>query len=107
MRTVFETSQGLRLTRRRLLAMLTSASIAIAMPMASANETITVYTALEKEQLAPYAAAFQKAHPDVTIAWLRDSPGVILARLLAEKDNPRADVVWGVPRFWTYKNCSS
>jgi iron(III) transport system substrate-binding protein len=32
----------------------------------------------------------------VEIAWVRDSTGVITARLLAEKDNPRADVIWGL-----------
>lgn len=100
MSKVFRASLGSGLTRRCLLAVLTCGAIAIGAPTASAQsakQTITVYTALEKEQLAPYKAAFEQAHPDVEIAWLRDSPGVILARLLAEKDNPRADVVWGVP----------
>jgi iron(III) transport system substrate-binding protein len=63
----------------------------------SKKQTVTVYTSLEKEQLGPYKAAFEKDNPNVEISWLRDSPGVILARLLAEKDNPRADVLWGVP----------
>ncbi len=65
--------------------------------LAQGKQTITVYTTLEKEQLGPYKAAFEKDNPNVEIAWLRDSPGVVLARLLAEKDNPRADVLWGVP----------
>ena len=34
--------------------------------------------------------------PDVEIVWVRDSTGVITARFLAEKDNPRADVVLGL-----------
>ena len=87
--------------RRKVLGLLASAVVAGLAPCAalaqSGKETITVYTALEKEQLVPYKAAFEKAHPNVEIAWLRDSPGIVLARLLAEKDNPRADVVWGVP----------
>src|SRR5262249_5860042 len=93
-------SERCRVDRRLLLGVLAgfvlagTASVAVAQ---TAKETITVYTALEKEQLAPYKAAFEKAHPDVEISWLRDSPGIILARLLAEKDNPRADAVWGVP----------
>ena len=57
---------------------------------------VTVYTALENDQLAPYKAALEKDVPGVEIAWVRDSTGVITARLLAEKDNPRADVVWGL-----------
>jgi len=34
--------------------------------------------------------------PSIEIAWVRDSTGVVTARLLAERDNPRADVIWGL-----------
>lgn len=57
---------------------------------------ITVYTALENDQLAPYKEAFERAHPDVEIAWVRDSTGTITARFLAERENPRADAIWGL-----------
>ena len=57
---------------------------------------LTVYTALENDQLAVYKAALEKDVPSVEIGWVRDSTGVITAKLLAEKDNPRADVVWGL-----------
>ena len=57
---------------------------------------MTVYTALENDQLGPYKQAFETANPDVEIAWVRDSTGVMTARILAEKDNPRADVIWGL-----------
>ncbi len=63
---------------------------------AHAQSKLTVYTALETEQLAPYKTAFEKANPDVEIEWVRDSTGIITARLLAEKANPQADVVWGL-----------
>lgn len=63
---------------------------------ASAKTQLTVYTALENEQLRPYKAAFEAANPDVEIVWVRDSTGVITARLLAEKANPKADVIMGV-----------
>ena len=33
--------------------------------------------------------------PEVEVVWVRDSTGVITARFLAEKDNPRADMVLG------------
>lgn len=62
----------------------------------AAQSKLTVYTALENEQLAPYKKAFETAVPGVEIRWVRDSTGVITARLLAEKDNPQADVIWGV-----------
>ena len=43
-----------------------------------------------------YAARFNEDHPDIEIKWVRDSTGVITAKLLAEKANPQADVVWGL-----------
>ncbi len=57
---------------------------------------LTVYTAVEAEDLTRYAAAFNEDHPDITINWVRDSTGVITAKLLAERDNPQADVIWGL-----------
>ena len=58
--------------------------------------TLTVYTALETDQLKAYEAGFNKVHPNIEIKWVRDSTGVITAKLLAEKANPQADVVMGV-----------
>lgn len=57
---------------------------------------ITVYTSLEADQLPPYEASFNKAYPDIKVKWVRDSTGVITARLLAEKSSPKADVIAGV-----------
>lgn len=57
---------------------------------------ITVYTALEDDQLERYLADFRANHPDIEVNIVRDSTGIITARLLAEKENPQADVVWGV-----------
>ena len=56
---------------------------------------ITVYTALEEEEIADYVAAAQKAMPDIEINVLRLSTGKLGARLLAEAGNPQADVIWG------------
>ena len=64
--------------------------------VASAEAELTVYTAVEAEDLARYAEAFNAHHPDITINWVRDSTGIITAKLLAERDNPQADVVWGL-----------
>ena len=61
-----------------------------------ATGAITVYTALEDDQLAKYLPLFQKEHPDIKVNKVRDSTGVVIAKLLAEKDNPQADVVWGL-----------
>jgi iron(III) transport system substrate-binding protein len=59
-------------------------------------QELTVYTALEADQLKAYKAAFEKANAGITIRWVRDSTGIVTAKLLAEKSNPQADVVMGV-----------
>ena len=51
-------------------------------------ETLMVYTAVEAEDLKRYAAAFNKDHPDIKIRWVRDSTGIVTAKLLAEKKQP-------------------
>ena len=61
-----------------------------------AKTQLTVYTAVEAEDLKRYAAAFNEDHPDIEINWVRDSTGIVTAKLLAEKDNPQADVIWGL-----------
>ncbi len=64
---------------------------------ASAQKTqLLVYTALETDQLKAYQEGFNKANPDIELKWVRDSTGVITAKLLAEKANPQADAVMGV-----------
>jgi iron(III) transport system substrate-binding protein len=59
-------------------------------------EVLTVYTAIEADDLKKYAERFNQDHPDVEIEWVRDSTGIITAKLLAEKDNPQADIIWGL-----------
>ena len=56
---------------------------------------LLVYTALEDDELAVYIPAFKKAYPDIKLNIVRDSTGIVTAKLLAEKDNIQADVVWG------------
>jgi iron(III) transport system substrate-binding protein len=62
----------------------------------AAQKEIVVYTAYETEDLAPYKAVFEKDNPGQSLRWVHDANGIITARLLAEKNNPRADAVWGV-----------
>jgi iron(III) transport system substrate-binding protein len=56
---------------------------------------ILVYTALEDDEIPVYLENFKKHHPDIEVKIVRDSTGIITAKLLAEKDNPQADLVWG------------
>lgn len=57
---------------------------------------LTVYTAVEAEDLKRYADTFNEDHPDINIKWVRDSTGIVTAKLLAEKNNPQADIIWGL-----------
>lgn len=63
---------------------------------AGAQTRLQVYTALDNALLAEYRAAAESALGDVRIEFIRDSTGIITSRLLAERANPRADVVWGL-----------
>ncbi|MFQ5971169.1 MAG: putative 2-aminoethylphosphonate ABC transporter substrate-binding protein [Alphaproteobacteria bacterium] len=72
-------------------------SAGFAVGPAAADTTLTVYTAMEAEQLEPIRQAFRKEHPDIDIQWVRDSTGIITAKMLAEIDagNPQADIFLG------------
>ena len=80
--------------RRGALAALAVA--AFAGPTFAQKTKLTVYTALENDQLDPFKKAFEADNPTIEIAWVRDSTGVVAAKLMAEKDNPRADIIWGL-----------
>ena len=71
-------------------------TFAFAAGASAAKTELLVYTALETDQIKAYQEGFNKAHPDIELKWVRDSTGVITAKLLAEKANPQADVVMGV-----------
>lgn len=60
-----------------------------------AVKEINVYTALENEQIPLFLENFKKHYPDINVNITRDSTGVVITKILAEKDNPQADVVWG------------
>ena len=84
----------MRLSR---LPLVTGLLLALAAGGAAAQKTqLLVYTALETDQLKAYQEGFNKVEPNIEIKWVRDSTGVITAKLLAEKANPQADAVMGV-----------
>ena len=63
---------------------------------AQAPVRLTVYTAVEADQLGYFKAMFEADNPGIIIDWVRDSTGIITARFLAERANPRADIIWGL-----------
>ncbi len=81
----------------RLYRALSGALAALLLTVNTANAVdLTVYSAFEADILERYANTFNQDHPDININWVRDSTGIITAKLLAEKDNPRADIIWGL-----------
>ena len=80
---------------RRIVAAVVAAAAMWTVAASAQKTELLVYTALETDQIKAYEDAFYKAYPDIAIKWVRDSTGVITAKLLAEKANPQADLVVG------------
>lgn len=78
----------------RLRALACTAALIAGLSAARADD-LTVYSALAKEHFAELIAAFEAKYPDIKVNQLIDSNGPVIARLLAEKANPRADVLLG------------
>ncbi|HYP81999.1 putative 2-aminoethylphosphonate ABC transporter substrate-binding protein [Variovorax sp.] len=83
---------------RPLVSVLCASMLALVVGSAAAQQktSLLVYTALETDAMKLYKDGFEKANPDIEIRWVRDSTGIVTAKLLAEKANPQADVVAGL-----------
>jgi len=60
-----------------------------------AKDTVVIYTSLENEEVVEYIKQAKAELPDLDIQAIRLSTGELGARMLAEKNNPQADCVWG------------
>lgn len=65
---------------------------------AEARELV-LYTASNATIEKDVTAAFQAAHPDIQVKAVNMSTGPITQKIIAEKSNPQADVVWMVNDF--------
>ena len=74
-------------------------TLGLASSQASAATQLNVYTAVEPEELVKFAKAFEAKHPDIKIKWVRDSTGIMTAKLLAEGKNTKADIIWTSARM--------
>ena len=76
------------------------ASIALVLTLVLAGpvlaQTLNVYTAWPESLSQPIFKAYT-AKTGVPINFIRLSTGELVARATAEKNNPRADVIWGAP----------
>ena len=61
----------------------------------AAKDTVVIYTSLENEEVVDYLKLAKQDLPDLDIQAIRLSTGELGARMLAEKDNPQADCIWG------------
>lgn len=56
---------------------------------------ITIYTAFEDDQIDKYLQSFYEQYPNIKVNVIRESTGTLAAKVIAEKDAPVADVIWG------------
>jgi len=61
-----------------------------------AQTPLVVFSTLDLEQIEPFRKAFEADNPDIKVILQRDSTGVVAARVMAEKANPSADIIWGL-----------
>ena len=57
---------------------------------------LQVYSTLVTEHIAEFKKAFEAANPDIEIVWIRDSTGIIAARILSQGAQQQADAIWGL-----------
>ena len=57
---------------------------------------LQVYSTLEVENIADFKKAFEAENRDIEIVWIRDSTGVLTAKILAEQNAQRGDAIWGL-----------
>ena len=78
------------------LAVVVAMAVVLALGGGGARaEEVVVYTSLENDEVVEYLKQAKKDMPDLEVKWIRLSTGDLGARMLAEKNNPQADVIWG------------
>ena len=78
-----------------ILLLVFSLCVFLGMPAFAAKKEVIIYTSLETEETVEYLKLAKKELPDLDLKCIRLSTGELGARMLAERYNPQADVVWG------------
>ena len=60
------------------------------------DNDIIVYTSLPSDIVGGYLAAFEAEHPEINVTLVNAVTLKLVERLLAEQEEPQADVVWGL-----------
>ena len=84
-----------RLIAGVVLVVLLASVLGACAPKEEEITKVVIYTAKENEEIEEFIPVAEKAMPDLELEVLRLSTGDLTARLLAEKDNPQADLIWG------------
>jgi iron(III) transport system substrate-binding protein len=86
----------MRLARRALLALTLLLAVAAPISAPAAAETLNAYSIWPENWARPMFEEFEKA-TGIKVNFVRFSSGEALARVIAEKNNPRVDVLFGGP----------
>ena len=81
---------------RSTLRVVATLLLVLALAGPALAQTVNVYTAWPESLSQPIFKAYT-ARTGVAINFIRLSTGELVARATAEKNNPRADVIWGAP----------
>lgn len=60
------------------------------------EESILIYSAMIEDQLLDSLAAFRTKYPEIHVNYELLSTNELAERVLAERNNPKADVIWGL-----------
>lgn len=88
--------QSSKLTKAFKAFCFAAGSLVALQPATAEAGELTIYAAIDGDKLSAISDLFSIKHPDIEINWMRDSTGIVHARMMAERDNPRADVVFGM-----------
>ena len=98
-------SRQITLVRRSVIgtaagAIALAAMFAVPAANVAAAGELVIYSAENPEGHKLMMDAFRKAHPDITVSDVADSTGTLSSRVIAEKDNPQADVIMAINGFY-------
>lgn len=80
----------------KILVLAAAAALVTGAATAQPKTRLTVYSTLVPEYINDFKRGFEADNPDVELVLWRDSTGVVAAKLVAEKDRPQADAIWGL-----------
>ncbi len=59
-------------------------------------EPVVIYSAMLEDQVVEYVSAFRTQHPDIPVTYEVMGTIELADRVLAERTDPKADVIWGL-----------